>query len=130
MIDTNKSGIATGSGTRPAPGSGGSSGGFKKGGFKSSFTTVKAPAPSSAPTRKNVLGGDDDDSPGARETDAPAQNSPARDLKTRQDTEESDTDEEYANDIMGGGYYNPRRPTGCFVNCGGIGNVESVSAKG
>lgn len=129
VIDTNKSGVATGAGTRPAPGGGGSGGGFKKGGFKSSFTTVKAPVPPSAPIRKNVLGEDDDDSPRADELEVPARNSPARDVKLRQDTEESDTDEEYVNDTMGGGYYNPRHPTGCFVGCGGVGNAESVPAR-
>ncbi|PLB39742.1 putative C2H2 finger domain protein [Aspergillus candidus] len=128
VIDTTKSGVATGAAARPAPSGGGSGGGFKKGGFKSSFTTVKAPVPPSAPTRKNVLGEDDDDSPAADEVVVPARNSPVRDVKTRQDTEESDTDEEYANDTMGGGYYNPRHPTGCFANCGGAGIAGSVPA--
>ncbi|KAJ5219763.1 hypothetical protein N7468_008967 [Penicillium chermesinum] len=35
-------------------------GGFKKGGFKSSFAAVKGPT---APAKKNVLGDDDDDPP-------------------------------------------------------------------
>ena len=40
----------------------------------------------------------------------------------RQDEVESDTDEEYGDDLSsGGGYYDPRKPTGCFTGCAGYG---------
>lgn len=86
----------------------GSSTGFKKGGFKSSFATIKGKA---APVkRKNVLGDDDeDDIPKPREDDPSDVRKPQ---KSEDDDVESETDE-YDQE----GYYNPRRPTDCFAGC-------------
>lgn len=128
-------------------GTGGGGGGFKKGGFKSSFTTVKGPsgsggaAPIAAPTRKNVLGDDDDeDEEGDGAKTDRGQQASGTDSRRRGDLSrtpatdkhdrltgvdgESDTDEGYASDLAGGGYYNPRRPTGCSKECSGR-RVES-----
>ncbi|KAB8228221.1 putative C2H2 finger domain protein [Aspergillus alliaceus] len=107
--------------TAVGAGSGGG-GGFKKGGFKSSFTTVKGPVTPAAPTKKNVLGDDDeeeeegDDIPEAIEKSHRAH---TRGSSTQYDFEESDTDGEYAGDTVGGGYYDPLKPTGCFSGCVG-----------
>ncbi|RDW83987.1 putative C2H2 finger domain protein [Aspergillus mulundensis] len=94
----------------------GSSGGFKKGGFKSSFTTVKGPATPSI--IKNVLGDDDGDTTGGGlEPDKPS--------GILQEQGESDTDEEYLTDTAGGGYYDPRKPTDCFSGCVGQTRVQA-----
>ncbi|KAJ5930776.1 hypothetical protein N7466_006269 [Penicillium verhagenii] len=94
-------------------------GGFKKGGFKSSFAAVKG---SAAPVlKKNVLGDDDDDE--AQTTQKNQQGSTASKSTTRGDEmndAESDTDEEYGQDKQGGGYYDPRQPTGCLAGCAGL----------
>ncbi|KAJ5709824.1 hypothetical protein N7493_009416 [Penicillium malachiteum] len=99
-------------------------GGFKKGGFKSSFAAVKGPA---APVvkKKNVLGDDDDeDEPISK--DQPGSNSKSTLEKSIGDDAESDTDEEYARDKAGGGYYDPRRPTDCFAGCAGLQGIKST----
>lgn len=108
------------------PGTGGGSGGagFKKGGFKSSFTTVKGPVAAAVSVKKNVLGDDDDDdndghdNGGSAEADR-SQGKPLNDPKSQEGTAESDTEGEYADDITSGGYYNPRKPTDCFQRCAG-----------
>ncbi|KAJ9487259.1 hypothetical protein VN97_g6054 [Penicillium thymicola] len=84
--------------------------GFKKGGFKSSFTTIKGIAAPKLPVkRKNVLGDDDeDDIPKPREDD-----DVGKPEKIEDDDVESETDE-YDQE----GYYDPRRPTDCFAGCG------------
>lgn len=112
-----------GSGT--TAGAGGGGGGFKKGGFKSSFSSVKGPPAPVAPTKKNVLEDDEDDDDdedegmgGGRAAQTKQQQAPAQPLK-QADQGESDTDEEYSNDQIGGGYYDPRTPTGCSVGCAG-----------
>ncbi|KAL4772217.1 hypothetical protein BDW60DRAFT_207224 [Aspergillus nidulans var. acristatus] len=112
VLDTAKTGSASGTG---------SSGGFKKGGFKSSFTTVKGPAAPAAPTRKNVLEDDEEgnNAPVAARGDDHARSK--SDIATMIIQEqESDTDEEYVTDTAGGGYYDPRKPTDCFPGCVGL----------
>ncbi|KAJ5537903.1 Zinc finger C2H2 [Penicillium frequentans] len=96
--------------------SGTGGGGFKKGGFKSSFAAVKGAAPV---LKKNVLGDDDDDEAQSTHQDQPGSTGSK---STRGDDidAESDTDEEYARDEQGGGYYDPRRPTGCLAGCAGL----------
>jgi hypothetical protein len=97
-------------------GSSGGTSGFKKGGFKSSFTAVKGTAAATAPVKKNVLGDEEDDSL------KPLNDDPsigAKSQKGELGDVESDTDEEYGPD----GYYDPRRPTDCFDGCGGAHNV-------
>ncbi|KAJ5152820.1 uncharacterized protein N7482_009298 [Penicillium canariense] len=115
--NTSSSGVKSGGG-----------GGFKKGGFKSSFSTVKGPA---APVKKNVLGDEDDEAEeGAqvvgKEPAGAVGSNTGRDEEVREDAE-SDTDEEYARDRDGGGYYDPRRPTGCYAGCAGIREVQATS---
>jgi hypothetical protein len=100
-------------GTGPAAG-----GGFKKGGFKSSFTTVKGPVAPAPPTKKNVLCDEDEDETSvATETSQRAQSQPTKDPS---DYAESDTDEEYIIDTVGGGYYDPLQPTSCSSSCAEI----------
>ncbi|KAL4780491.1 hypothetical protein BJX76DRAFT_337898 [Aspergillus varians] len=113
VLDSAKSGLASGTG------SSGSGGGFKKGGFKSSFTTVKGPAAPAAPTRKNVLGDDDDEKDYilVAEKGSDARLKSDKSPSTSQELGESDTDEEYMADTVGGGYYDPRRPTDCLSGC-------------
>ncbi|KAJ5392387.1 hypothetical protein N7509_007877 [Penicillium cosmopolitanum] len=121
-------------------GAGGGGGGFKKGGFKSSFASVKGSSGSGAgPVKRNVLGDDDDDGNteagigiegqgGGKEAakTAPAATATATTTGSKlvRDDVESDTDEEYARDLDGGGYYDPRRPTGCLGGCVGAGGKE------
>ncbi|GFF50072.1 C2H2 finger domain protein, putative, partial [Aspergillus udagawae] len=116
-------------GTTPASGAGGAigtsgGGGFKKGGFKSSFTTVKGPVSTTVSTRKNVLGDDDDDDAdqavGAGESSELVRNRPRQDTDTQHENAESDTDEEYTNDDTGASYYDPRKPTDCSLRCPGF----------
>ncbi|KAJ5999230.1 hypothetical protein N7451_007040 [Penicillium sp. IBT 35674x] len=96
--------------------SGTGGGGFKKGGFKSSFAAVKGAAPV---LKKNVLGDDDDDE--AQSTHKDQSGSTGSKSARGDDIDaESDTDEEYARDEQGGGYYDPRRPTGCLAGCAGL----------
>ncbi|KAL3433390.1 hypothetical protein BDV09DRAFT_196873 [Aspergillus tetrazonus] len=113
VLDTAKTGSASGTG---------SSGGFKKGGFKSSFTTVKGPAAPAAPTRKNVLEDDDEgtNAPAAARGDDHARSKSDMAPKIIQEQGESDTDEEYVSDAAGGGYYDPRKPTDCSPGCVGL----------
>ncbi|KAJ5615393.1 Zinc finger C2H2 [Penicillium hordei] len=89
----------------------GGSAGFKKGGFKSSFATIKGTAaPTPLVKKKNVLGDDDeDDIPKPREDDTSNVGKPQ---KSEDDDAESETDE-YDQE----GYYDPRRPTDCFAGC-------------
>ncbi|EER28266.1 hypothetical protein D8B26_004585 [Coccidioides posadasii str. Silveira] len=119
-----------------AGGGGSGGGGFKKGGFKSSFTVVSGgnagsrgggDAAVTGPSliKKNVLGDDDEDElegPGLENT---SRTKSGTDLKRSGDDVESDTDEDYGGDDLtaGGGYYNPRRPTGCFAGCRGAHSV-------
>ncbi|KAL4889289.1 hypothetical protein BDV59DRAFT_186906 [Aspergillus ambiguus] len=121
VIDTNKSSSTTNA-APASSGGGGGGGGFKKGGFKSSFTAVKGPVASAVP-KKNVLGDDDEDddqeSSGPAETTDRGQTKTPKSSKAQDEPEESDTEEEYANDTAGGGYYDPRKPTGCFHGCAG-----------
>jgi hypothetical protein len=89
----------------------GGSAGFKKGGFKSSFATIKGTAaPTPLVKKKNVLEDDDeDDIPKPREGDTSNVGKPQ---KSEDDDAESETDE-YDQE----GYYDPRRPTDCFAGC-------------
>ncbi|KAL2001692.1 hypothetical protein VTN02DRAFT_1384 [Thermoascus thermophilus] len=114
VIDPHEGGSGTGT-------SGG--GGFKKGGFKSSFTTVKGPAVPAAPAKKNVLGDEDDDE-GAGTTERPdaTKSRAGREREAKVDAE-SDTDEDYGADGTDEGYYNPRKPTDCFAGCAGARDV-------
>ncbi|KAL2863106.1 putative C2H2 finger domain protein [Aspergillus lucknowensis] len=116
----------------PSTASSGGGGRFKRGGFKSSFTTVKGPAAPVAPTKKNVLGDDDEDGDDIPLTEGVSDSGPLKSGKSPsvpQDGGESDTDEEYAVDNPGEGYYDPRRPTGCFPGCIGS-DPASVQAAG
>jgi hypothetical protein len=118
VLDAGKTGTAPSSTT-----SSGGGGGFKKGGFKSSFTTVKGPA-----AKKNVLGEDDDEgSTGGAEgaSDAAHPRSIRPPPNSLQAGGESDTDEQYAADNAGGGYYDPRRPTDCFPECAGSHHIRA-----
>lgn len=129
VIDTNKTEASVGTAT--SGGSISNAGSFKKGGFKSSFTAVKGPVASTAPTRKNVLG--DEDVVGDGDQDlakigqrADAQ-SPVPTGVIQHDPEESDTDEESTHDTARGGYYDPRRPTDCGPECANTRIVEAAS---
>ncbi|EAW12106.1 putative C2H2 finger domain protein [Aspergillus clavatus NRRL 1] len=93
-------------------------GGFKKGGFKSSFTTVKGPVAASISTRKNVLG--DDDADETSELSEPIQNKPSKDTLGQNELAETDTEDEYTDDSIGAGYYDPRKPTECSSMCLGF----------
>ncbi|KAB8217569.1 hypothetical protein BDV33DRAFT_138291 [Aspergillus novoparasiticus] len=120
VIDT-KASAAVGTG-------GGGGGGFKKGGFKSSFTTVKGPVAPTAPTKKNVLG-DDDDEDEIPESNYTSQRAQAtQDLSDQPDYAESDTDAEYSSDTMGSAYYDPLKPTGCFAGCVSTKNIPIGTA--
>ncbi|RAK83986.1 hypothetical protein BO79DRAFT_290782 [Aspergillus costaricaensis CBS 115574] len=128
VIDTPKAASVSTTGTASgAGGSTGGGGGFKKGGFKSSFTTVKGPVAPAAPTKKNVLGGDDDDNEIPEADDASLRRARSQSTKRENmqvDQAESDTDEEYDRDGgVNGAYYNPRNPTGCSPACAGARNV-------
>ncbi|KAL4868938.1 hypothetical protein BDV12DRAFT_89830 [Aspergillus spectabilis] len=112
-------------GTGPSTGGSGGSGGFKKGGFKSSFTSVKGPAASGAP-KKNVLGDDDEDGEDRLVAEGPSNVSRPKYDKSPsilQEQGESDTDEEYTADASGG-HYDPRKPTDCFPGCAGARHVQ------
>ncbi|OOF94462.1 hypothetical protein ASPCADRAFT_170405, partial [Aspergillus carbonarius ITEM 5010] len=125
VLDPSKAVSASTAGIRSGTGvSTGGGGGFKKGGFKSSFTTVKGPIGPAAPTKKNVLGGDDEDNDVAEADDGSLyiRSQPTRHESSQLDQAESDTDEEYAHDVIGGRYYNPRNPTGCSRECAGARN--------
>ncbi|KAL4955469.1 hypothetical protein BDW69DRAFT_160613 [Aspergillus filifer] len=121
VIETAKGANEPGAGGAGDTKVGGGGGGFKKGGFKSSFTAVKGPTAPAAPTKKNVLGDDDDEGDSVpvaeRASDAtrPTSDKPSGLVR---DSGESDTDDEYTSDYMGG-YYNPRRPTDCSAGCSG-----------
>jgi hypothetical protein len=98
--------------TDNAPPTGASTGGgFKKGGFKSSFAAVKGSAPPSAPVKRNVLG-DEEDTPKPKDEALPVA---SKSQKSENGDVESDTDEEYGQDYEG--YYDPRQPTGCYGGC-------------
>ena len=88
------------------------SGGFKKGGFKSSFSSVKAAAP--APVKRNVLGDEEDDE--RMEVDKDRKQDKDQETVEKLGTDESDTDEE---EYPPGSYYDPRRPTECSATCSG-----------
>lgn len=123
---------------------GGGGGGFKKGGFKSSFATVKGPV---APVRKNVLGDDEEEEKeegeegdrvigsgqgerqraGREVGSGPGKGSLVGRSEEVKEDAESDTDEEYARDRDGGGYYDPRRPTGCYAGCAGVTEAKAAS---
>ncbi|KAF3401998.1 hypothetical protein F1880_009725 [Penicillium rolfsii] len=124
------SGKKSGNAGTSGGGSAGGGGGFKKGGFKSSFSTVKGPV---APVRKNVLGDDDEaeesgggEDRGGKERISGAGSQGGQATEAREDAE-SDTDEEYTRDREGGGYYDPRRPTGCHAGCAGLPGVKAAS---
>jgi hypothetical protein len=124
VIDTPSGGTTvSGGSTTGGGGGGGGGGGFKKGGFKSSFAAVKGPA---APVKKNVLGDDDEDEEDQSAKDQPASTAskPVRGQDIPDDAE-SDTDEEYARDQDGGGYYDPRQPTDCFSGCAGVRGIKA-----
>ncbi|KAL4972442.1 hypothetical protein BDW66DRAFT_144154 [Aspergillus desertorum] len=119
VLDTAKTGPASGTG---------SSGGFKKGGFKSSFTTVKGPAAPVAPAKKNVLREDDDEgdnAPVAAGGSDSARSKSDKAPRIIQEQGESDTDEESVTDNAGGGYYDPRKPTDCFPSCVGRAQIQA-----
>lgn len=104
-----------------APSAGASTGGgFKKGGFKSSFAAVKGSAAPSAPVKRNVLG-DDDETPKPKDEALPAASKPQ---KSENGDVESDTDEEYGQDYEA--YYDPRQPTGCYGGCAAH-NVQAAA---
>ncbi|OKL62863.1 hypothetical protein UA08_02122 [Talaromyces atroroseus] len=122
---------------------GASGGGFKKGGFKSSFTAVKGPAAVTPSVKKNVLRDDDDDdndgndgvsnfrastTSGQHSTKAGAgAKLPHKDTRLVNDGE-SDTDDDYGNDDnTGEAYYSPLKPTGCFPGCEGAKAVPATS---
>lgn len=127
---------ATPSAGSKAGGGGGGGAGFKKGGFKSSFAAVKGPT---APVKRNVLGdgdGDDDDDDNDYDDDEDEGRTSTKDQlgstisklapdEARED--ESDTDEEYARDREGGGYYDPHRPTGCSAGCAGLKGIQAAT---
>ncbi|PYH78693.1 hypothetical protein BO82DRAFT_421191 [Aspergillus uvarum CBS 121591] len=120
VLDTHKSspsttGIASGNGLNSEGG-----GGFKKGGFKSSFTAVKGPVAPGAPTKKNVLGGDDDDHEDSTKPESAYSDNHTRKMTAKRHSpqdrqEESDTECEVADAV----YYNPHHPTGCYHGCAG-----------
>lgn len=116
VIDSGDTGSTSGAGAS----GGGGGGGFKKGGFKSSFASVKGPVAPSAPAKKNVLGDEEDDQ-GVTGERSDAQMKPVQSADVNANAE-SDTDEEY-----GEGYYDPRKPTGCFDGCAGL---HAVTATG
>lgn len=121
VLDTGKTGLA------PSTGTSGGGGGFKKGGFKSSFTTVKGPVAPGAPTKKNVLGDDDDERDNTSVTKGATDATHFKSGKSPnilQEQGESDTDEEYMTDTVSGGYYDPRRPTDCFPSCIGMDHAQ------
>ncbi|KAJ5774666.1 hypothetical protein N7457_009562 [Penicillium paradoxum] len=98
-------------GTTAAPS--GAKTGFKKGGFKSSFATIKGTAAQTVPAkRKNVLGDDDEDDNPKPQDDSTTLASTEPQKKDDGDME-SDTDGDYGPE----GYYDPRRPTDCFPDC-------------
>ncbi|KAI5305057.1 hypothetical protein KEM56_005402 [Ascosphaera pollenicola] len=109
----------------PAPASTGGSGGFKKGGFKSSFASVTGLSQPKA--FKNVLGDDKaEHAAGAVPADsAVAPRGGSRGLPTSGQRERSedntDTDEEeLASELRTeGGYYDPFKPTACPKPCPG-----------
>ncbi|KAL2833668.1 hypothetical protein BDW59DRAFT_63546 [Aspergillus cavernicola] len=139
VLDTVTTGPALGIG------SSGGGGGFKKGGFKSSFTTVKGPVAPAPPTKKNVLGDDDDHNdvdidvdvdvddvdgkPSAEEASDTTRVKAGKSTSVVLEQGESDTDEEYATNTAGGGYYNPQRPTDCLTGCAGSGYTQSQASK-
>ncbi|KAJ5343579.1 hypothetical protein MYU51_021695 [Penicillium brevicompactum] len=86
-------------------------GGFKKGGFKSSFAAVKGSAAPAAPVKRNVLG-DDDDTPQPKNEPLPTARSQQKETSGEI---ESDDDQEYGQGAEA--YYDPRRPTDCFAGC-------------
>ncbi|KAJ5961108.1 Zinc finger C2H2 [Penicillium vulpinum] len=100
VIETVENVIPSGGGT-----------GFKKGGFKSSFATIKGTATPAAPVKKNVLGDDEEDNSPKAQDDNPSD--VGRPQKSENGDVESDTDEEYGPE----GHYDPRRPTDCFAGC-------------
>jgi hypothetical protein len=114
---------------------GASGSGFKKGGFKSSFTSVKGPAAATTSVKKNVLGDDDDDGDNVGESNfrastsgqhsTAAANVPQKDSRLLNDGE-SDTDDDYGNGDTGEAYYNPLKPTGCFSGCAGVKAVPAT----
>ncbi|GMG14272.1 unnamed protein product [Aspergillus oryzae] len=120
VIDT-KASAAVGTG-------GGGGGGFKKGGFKSSFTTVKGPVVPTAPTKKNVLGDDDDEDEIPESTYISQRAQATQDPSDQPDYAESDTDAEYSSDTMGSAYYDPLKPTGCFAGCVSTKNIPIGTA--
>ncbi|KAK2737909.1 hypothetical protein FQN57_007360 [Myotisia sp. PD_48] len=125
--------------TTTAGGAGAIGGGFKKGGFKSSFSVISGNAgaasgvgqTASVPRlKKNILGDaeDEDQVGGGATADAnhpKASSEPQvkvpNAIPKRNNGAESDTEEEYGNDDLeaGGGYYDPRKPTGCSPDCAG-----------
>ncbi|KAJ5295104.1 hypothetical protein PENANT_c035G01275 [Penicillium antarcticum] len=105
--------IETPEGAAPAPAAK-SGGGFKKGGFKSSFAAVKGSAAPAAPVKRNVLGDDDDDTPKPVDS-VPLAAAKVVEKEERRDDVESDSDEGYSHGS--GAYYDPRRPTDCFAGC-------------
>ncbi|CAI7666131.1 unnamed protein product [Penicillium manginii] len=104
-------------------------GGFKKGGFKSSFASVKGVV---GPVKRNVLGEEEEDGIGEGKEELVEAEAGAVTAATAAGSRlvdgESDTDEEYARDLEGdGGYYDPRRPSGCFDGCAGLKEVKGLS---
>lgn len=126
VIDTTQNRPAPGPGPGSISGGVGKGSGFKKGGFKSSFTAVKGTAAPAAPVKKNVLG-DDDDGVEAIRTNVDYQVKPDKHTAVEDNDGESDTDEDYADDRVGGGYYDPRKPTDCFATCTGIKKVDATA---
>ncbi|OJJ45529.1 hypothetical protein ASPZODRAFT_120003 [Penicilliopsis zonata CBS 506.65] len=123
VIDSNPSGGPTIAGSSTTTITSTSGGGFKKGGFKSSFTSVKGPVASTSLTKRNVLGDDDVEDTGEPKDVLPKDRpSSGKPTATHHDAE-SDTDEDYTIDAGEGGYYDPRKPTGCFTGCPGAVNA-------
>lgn len=89
-----------------------------------------------APAQKNVLGDNDDDDGDFNDGDNGVNQTTQSQLNstvsrpTHEDDQgdaESDTDEEYARDPNGGGYYDPRRPTGCYSGCPGRQGIHAAT---
>ncbi|EEH21373.1 hypothetical protein PABG_03589 [Paracoccidioides brasiliensis Pb03] len=108
-------------------GPGGGGGGFKKGGFKSSFTAVGtggSAAVGVGKVKKNPLGEDEDEDEGGGAGGEEGKRTAPGGLLVRKGNladAESETDDE-----DGSGYYDPRKPTGCFEGCGGVGMTQAV----
>ncbi|KKZ66541.1 hypothetical protein EMCG_07735 [[Emmonsia] crescens] len=117
-----KGGSGSGSG-------GGGAGGFKKGGFKSSFTAVGA-----GKVKRNPLGEEEEEEVGGgtemknKGSATTATTTTGESLVRRRSAADAgaDADAESETEDEDGGYYDPRKPTGCVTGCAGVGIVQAV----